>query len=149
MSDVDLKEMYRYNNCHLNNNTEMRYLTPLFAFVLSLHVQDGFAQIQSKNRLVNDWEFHRGDLGGVWEAIRSLEENSAFAIPRWDNVMLPHCFNGLDGVDPDQPYYQGAGWYRALINVKNSFRKGRTLLHFEGAGQKTEVYIYTTKVAAH
>ena len=26
---------------------------------------------------------------------------------------------------------------------------GRTLLHFEGAGQKTEVYVYTTLVATH
>ena len=31
----------------------------------------------------------------------------------------------------------------------NPYQNGRTLLYFEGAGQKTEVYVYTTKVGTH
>ena len=33
--------------------------------------------------------------------------------------------------------------------IENPYSQGRTLLHFEGAGQKSEVYVYTTKVGEH
>jgi len=64
-------------------------------------------------------------------------------------LLSAHCFNARDAVDPDTHYYQGPGWYRTQLDIKNPYANGRTLLHFEGAGQKTEVYVYTTKVAAH
>jgi beta-galactosidase len=54
---------------------------------------------------------------------------------------MPHCFNAYDGCDPDVPYYRGNGWYRTHVPVANPFPKGRTLLHFEGAGQTTAVYV--------
>lgn len=111
--------------------------------------QVGYVQAQYKNRLTNDWEFHKGDLGGIWEAVRNIGDGSPESIPQWDKTTLPHCFNAKDGVDPDQPYYQGPGWYRTLMEVKNPYDKGRILLHFDGAGQKTEVYVYTTKVSSH
>jgi beta-galactosidase len=62
---------------------------------------------------------------------------------------LPHCVNAEDGVDPDVNYYQGPAWYRTQLDIKNPYSNGRTLLFFEGAGQKTDVYVYTTKVASH
>lgn len=46
-------------------------------------------------------------------------------------------------------YYQGPGWYRTSLQIVNPYKEGRTILHFEGAGQKTEVYVYTTKVGEH
>ena len=104
---------------------------------------------QQTMRLINNWQFLKKDLGGVWEAVRSIGKENPESVPRWDSVTLPHCVNARDAVDPDVPYYQGASWYRTLLNVTNSYTKGRTLLHFEGAGQKTEVYIYTTKVGSH
>ncbi|HWS00019.1 MAG TPA: glycoside hydrolase family 2 TIM barrel-domain containing protein, partial [Prolixibacteraceae bacterium] len=65
------------------------------------------------------------------------------------DVTLPHCFNASDAVDPDVNYYQGPGWYNNQLSINNPFQDGRTLLHFEGAGQKTEVYVYMTKVGSH
>ena len=70
-------------------------------------------------------------------------------MPLWTKVSLPHCVNAKDAVDPDVNYYQGPAWYRTQLDVKNPYQNGRTLLHFEGAGQKTEVYVYTTKVGTH
>ncbi|HEY0039711.1 MAG TPA: glycoside hydrolase family 2 TIM barrel-domain containing protein, partial [Flavisolibacter sp.] len=52
-------------------------------------------------------------------------------------------------VDPDVNYYQGPSWYRTQLDIKNQYKNGRTILHFEGAGQKTDVYVYTTKVGSH
>jgi beta-galactosidase len=108
------------------------------------------ASAQQSTRLNTNWEFVRQDLGGIWEAVRPiLIKDGPETYPIWQKVTLPHCFNSRDAVDPDVNYYQGPGWYRTRLDIKNPYLNGRTLLHFEGAGQKTEVYVYTTKVASH
>jgi beta-galactosidase len=104
---------------------------------------------QISRRLNENWEFVRQDLGGVWEAVRPAKAGNPETLPLWTKVTLPHCFNGLDAVDPDVNYYQGPGWYRTILDVNNPYVHGRTILHFEGAGQKTAVYIYNVKVAEH
>ena len=104
---------------------------------------------QQKIRLDRGWQFLKQDLGGVWESVRDIGKTNSMSAVVWDSVSLPHCFNSKDAVDPDVTYYQGPGWYRSLLDVKNPYSKGRTVLHFEGAGQKTEVYVYTTKVGSH
>jgi beta-galactosidase len=108
-----------------------------------------FAQDGIKTRLNDNWQFLKSDLGGVWEAVRPVKAGNPESLPVWENVTLPHCFNATDAVDPDVNYYQGPGWYTSQIEVKNPFAGGRTILHFEGSGQKTDVYIYTTKVGYH
>jgi len=91
------------------------------------------------------WEYRRGGLGGPWEAWRKVNDDANV----WTKVEVPHCFNAMDAVDPDVPYYQGPGWYRTRVFVNNPYPAGRTLLHFEGAGQKTDVFIHTDKVGSH
>jgi beta-galactosidase len=111
-------------------------------FTLSSHAQ------QSK-RLNEGWEFLKSDLGGIWEATRPVKMGNPESVPLWSNVSLPHCFNAIDAVDPDVNYYQGPGWYKTNLSIENPYTNGRTLLHFEGSGQKTSVYIYNTKVGEH
>ncbi|SMB88978.1 glycoside hydrolase family 2 sugar binding [Hymenobacter roseosalivarius DSM 11622] len=108
-----------------------------------------YASAQKSTRLNDNWEFVRQDLGGVWEAVRPIGAGNPESVPLWEKVTLPHCFNARDAVNPDVNYYQGPGWYRTQLEVQNPYANGRTLLHFEGAGQKTDVYIYTTKVGSH
>lgn len=102
-----------------------------------------------KIRLTKGWEFIRQDMGSVWEVVREKATGKRDESPVWTKVELPHCFNAEDAVDPDVNYYQGPGWYRTLLELNNPYPKGRILLDFEGAGQKTEVYVYTTKVGGH
>ena len=64
-------------------------------------------------------------------------------------ITLPHCFNAEDAVDPDLNYYQGPGWYKTRLKLDNPYPDGRVVLEFEGAGQKTDVYVYMTKVGSH
>ena len=128
----------------------MRHFIKLIAFSLSLFVSDSaIAQAANSSRLNDNWKFLRSDLGGIWEAVRPVKEGNPESVPLWENVTLPHCFNATDAVDPDVNYYQGPGWYTNQLTVSNPYPTGRTLLHFEGAGQKTEVYVYTTKVGSH
>ena len=99
----------------------------------------------NRQRLLTGWEYRRGNLGGTWELWRKASDDTV----NWQPVELPHCFNAYDAVDPDTSYYQGPGWYRTRLKIENPFSQGRTLLHFEGAGQKSEVYVYTKRVGAH
>ncbi|MEL6717851.1 MAG: glycoside hydrolase family 2 TIM barrel-domain containing protein [Bacteroidota bacterium] len=100
-------------------------------------------------RLNENWQFIQEDLGGVWEAVRPVKAGRPETVPLWQEVSLPHCFNATDAVNPYKNYYQGVGWYRTSLDIKNPYKNGRTLLHFEGAGQKTSVYIGIEKVAEH
>jgi len=107
------------------------------------------ASAQRSERLTGGWEWLRQDLGGVWEAVRPVAKGDPGSVPAWSAVNLPHCVNARDAVDPDGNYYRGPAWYRTQLDIRNPYAKGRTLLHFEGAGQKTDVYVYTTKVGSH
>jgi beta-galactosidase len=99
-------------------------------------------------QLATGWAHYRGSLGGVWEVWRQDKLKNHFNVP-WHEVVLPHCFNAFDTVNPDVTYYQGQGWYRTLLDVDNPFQEGRTLLRFEGAGQKSTVYVYTEETGFH
>lgn len=115
------------------------------------------AWAQQSIRLTDHWEYLRQDLGGVWEAVRPVPKDARGvlvkgdpgSVPVWQPVTLPHCVNARDAVDPDGNYYQGPAWYRTQLTVRNPYAGGRILLHFEGAGQKTDVYVYTTRVGSH
>src|SRR5262245_20546613 len=100
----------------------------------------------SGRRLESGWEHYRGTLGGIWEVWRG---DKASDNVHWDAVTLPHCFNAMDAVDPDQAYYQGPAWYRTRAKDENPFPGGRTLLLFEGAGQRSEVYVHLERVVEH
>ncbi|UUZ91089.1 hypothetical protein LJK87_35865 [Paenibacillus sp. P25] len=101
-----------------------------------------------KRRLTKPWEHYRGSLGGVWEVWRKDKLNNHYNVP-WEEVTLPHCYNAEDCVDPDRLYYEGPGWYRTKLSLNNPYPGGRTLLHFEGAGQRSDVYVFTEKVGSH
>jgi beta-galactosidase len=112
----------------------------LFAFAANL------AAAEPVQRLSDGWEYYQGSLGSTWEIWRGEKASDNVT---WSKVTLPHCFNAHDAVDPDEHYYQGPGWYRMRLKVANPFPNGRTLLHFDGAGQKAEVFVYTEKVGEH
>lgn len=121
----------------------------LFLGTLLFFFCTGTLTAQQITRLNDNWQFLKQDLGGIWEAVRPVKQGNPESVPFWTKVTLPHCVNARDAVDPDVNYYQGPAWYRTQLEIQNPYKEGRTLLHFEGAGQKTNVYVYTTKVGSH
>lgn len=99
--------------------------------------------------LDDQWCFVRTNVGSLWEVFRPVKTDSPESMPIWENVELPHCYNATDAVDPDANYYQGPGWYRRYLDINDVKPNERLVLYFEGAGQKTNVYIYSTPVASH
>ena len=99
-------------------------------------------QIHSR-RIDAPWQFRIGPIDGIWEAWRGGEDNL------WQSVTLPHCFNAQDACDPDTPYFRGRGWYRTHLSIQNPFPRGRTLLHFQGAGQSATVWVGSQCIGTH
>ena len=126
--------------------TVFRISTFLLSLLGTFASSSGLIVAQSSQRLSDGWEYHQGSLGSTWEIWRG---EAASDNVDWTSVTLPHCFNARDAVDPDTRYYQGPGWYRKQLKVANPFSNGRTLLHFDGAGQSSEVFIGTEKVGSH
>jgi beta-galactosidase len=116
---------------------------PLLALIL---VSAKLIAADNTQRLSDGWEHYQGSLGSTWEVWRGDAASDNVA---WSKATLPHCFNGRDSVDPDVRYYQGPGWYRTKLKIANPYPNGRTLLHFDGAGQKSQVFVYTDKVGEH
>lgn len=128
----------------------MKKKTALVIFLVLQSLQYSVSgQQQNSTRLTEGWQYLKGDIGGIWEAVRPAKTGDPESVPVWENVTLPHCFNATDAVDPDINYYQGPGWYRKNLEINNPYKDGRTLLHFEGAGQKTTAYVFTTTVGSH
>ena len=100
-----------------------------------LHLHADVSGTSHTRRLSTDWEYVQTNFGGPWEAWHSQE------VAVWQQIAMPHCFNAYDGCDPDVPCYRGNGWYRTHVAMANPYPNGRTLLHFEGAGQTTTVYV--------
>ena len=123
-------------------------LTPRLLILGAVLALTGTSQSQAQTRQALDqgWEYYQGSLGSIWEIWRG---DKATDNVQWKQVTLPHCFNGRDAVDPDVRYYQGPGWYRTHLKVANPYAGGRTLLHFNGAGQKSEVFVGLDKVGSH
>ncbi len=119
----------------------VRLLHFLFAFSCA-----NLNAAETTQRLSEGWEHYQGTLGSTWEVWRGDAASDNVA---WSKVTLPHCFNGRDAVDPDVKYYQGPGWYRTKLKIANPYPAGRTLLHFDGAGQKSQVFVFTEKVGEH
>lgn len=117
--------------------------SPLLASVARLASAPSEEAMLNARRLSNDWEYLKGTLGGAWEVWHSQE------VAVWQAVSIPHCFNAYDGCDPDIPYYQGNGWYRTHVPINNPYKNGRTLLHFEGAGQAAAVYVGEALAGKH
>lgn len=115
----------------------------VFGSMLPSSLTGNIAQQATQQRLDTGWEFYRGPLDPRFQVWHSEE------LVIWEAVTLPHCFNHYDACDPDVPAYRGTGWYRTKLQIENPHAQGRTLLHFEGAGQSSEIYIGTQFAGRH
>lgn len=121
----------------------------LILMLLALASVRAADEVTHRQRIASGWQFLRQDMGSIWEVFRPVQAGKPESVPLWEEVRLPHCFNAADAVDPLVNYYQGIGWYRTSLDIANPYLDGHTYLEFEGAGQATQVYVYTTLVGSH
>jgi beta-galactosidase len=135
-----------HHACRIHFSTLSRTVKRPLLLAAALFCVAGLSAAEPRQRLANGWEFHQGALGSTWELWRGDKASDNVT---WTPVTLPHCFNARDAVDPDVRYYQGPGWYRTRLKLENPYPDGRTLLHFNGAGQRSEVFVGLEKVGEH
>lgn len=95
--------------------------------------------------IIKDWEFAQREFGGIWDVWRDI----SYERDIWKPVEVPHCFNELDAVDPHLKYYQGEACYKTGVDLSNPYQNGRTLLYFEGVGQRASVFVYQSLAGKH
>ena len=84
-----------------------------------------------------------------WLFWQGNEKPDAVPAEDWRFVDLPHTWNERDAVDDVPGYYRGAGWYRKNLRFDETAKGKQIYLFFEGADQKTELYVNGQAVATH
>jgi len=114
---------------------------PLRAAAMRSQSEDG--ALAPAQRLDSGWQFRRGPTDGIWQVWRTEDDDA------WQPVSLPHCVNAMDACDPEQSYFRGQTWYRTRLALHNPLPDGRTLLHFQGAGQTTTLWVGSALIGLH
>ena len=83
-----------------------------------------------------------------WYFSKEAKEVPA-ALPKdWQEVMLPHTWNGTDGQDGGNDYYRGTCYYAKEL-AREEFENKISYLEFEGVNSSAEVYWNGEKLAVH
>src|SRR5437868_4552998 len=109
------------------------------------------------------WLFRRQAHGGG--ALGSFDRNStigsevepeflhaseaSFLDSSWDQINLPHTWNGHDGSDEIAGYFRGLGWYRKHFTLGEQLRGKRIFLEFEGVNQVSDFWLNGKFVGQH
>jgi beta-galactosidase len=112
--------------------------------VISAVCASGAAIAGDGRQLINlnsGWRFLPGDDPHAQEP--------GFADGSWQEVTLPHTWNGLDGQDGGANYRRGAGWYRRHLAVDASLSGRRLYLQFDGASLMADVYVNGVHLGNH
>lgn len=93
------------------------------------------------------WRFLRQDVRGAFYP--TVDDSG------WEEVVLPHTWNALDGQDGPAPvnviasFYRGACWYRRRVPLDQEHAGRRCFLVFDGASMTSEVWVNGQRVGAH
>ncbi|MGN0167305.1 MAG: glycoside hydrolase family 2 protein [Acetatifactor sp.] len=89
--------------------------------------------MSTKTNWNSDWKFSK--------------ENTETAV--WEQINLPHTWNGTDGQDGGDDYYRGTCYYKKTL-TKSGFPKDKIIyLEFEGTNSSAVLYVNGRKVMSH
>ncbi len=87
-----------------------------------------------------EWKFIRKSVLGAYQ--------EGLDVSAWEDVTLPHTWNGIDGQDGGT-YYRGITWYRKTINIPADYAGKVVYLRIGAANLSSEVYVNGKRVGAH
>lgn len=67
----------------------------------------------------------------------------------FEQINLPHTWNGLDGQDGGNDYHRAACWYQKALEIDNGLKGKRLFIEFEGANSVTNVYLNGVHLGEH
>ena len=86
-------------------------------------------------------------LNESWRFTKDQITKENFLQASWENVNVPHTWNGIDGQNGGNNYYRGLCWYHKQINVEK--HNGRLFLEFEGVNSIATVTLNGELVGTH
>ncbi len=87
-----------------------------------------------------DWKFNRKNSAAAYKPETDASQ--------WDDVTLPHTWNGIDGQDGGT-YYRGVGWYRKTIDIPADYAGKTVYLRVGAANISSTVYVNGKQVGTH
>ena len=95
--------------------------------------------IMVKKNWNREWKFTKEKIDpGKRKAIESAG---------YEEVDLPHTWNGEDGQDGGADYYRGTCWYEKMLRREET--DGRLYIEFEGTNSSAVLYVNGVKAASH
>lgn len=90
------------------------------------------------------------DLNGGWYFAKDVKTPPE-ALPRdWEEISLPHTWNGDDGQDGGNDYFRGKCCYVRLLNIAVPEAEGEArYLEFSAVNSSAEVYLDGERLAVH
>lgn len=73
---------------------------------------------------------------------------TALNVTDWEEVDLPHTWNGIDGQDGGDDYYRGTCYYTKKLSKSTVADGKQVYIEFEGANSSADVYV-NGKLAVH
>lgn len=86
--------------------------------------------------LCDNWKFGEG----------TNPERTSFNDSSWENVTIPHTWNGIDAQDGNNSYKRGVKWYRKTLTWQPQFEGKLVYVEFTGVNTKTDLYVNGTHV---
>lgn len=84
-----------------------------------------------------------------WRFSKTADTAPAAPVPDWEQVDLPHTWNGLDGQDGGNDYYRGKCFYVKTLSRADLPEGACVYLELNGANSSAEVYLNGKKLAVH
>lgn len=85
------------------------------------------------------WKFAKSEAN-----VASIEKQA-----NWQEITLPHTWNGQDGQDGGDNYFRGTGWYLYDLQINKADRNKCLYLRFGAANLATEVFLNGVSVGTH
>lgn len=93
------------------------------------------------------WRFHRVETNET-APLAGAEVSGAFDDSGWERVCLPHAVK-IEAPTHGPDYFKGVCWYRKTISASPAWRGNCVSAVFDGAMQRTEVWINGKQVTTH
>lgn len=87
------------------------------------------------------------NLSGKWMFTKEQITKDNFHTVPWEEVTVPHTWNGIDGQDGGNDYYRGLCWYHRKFDVEKT--DGRVFIEFEGVNSVATVLLNGIPIGGH
>ncbi len=96
----------------------------------------------TKNNINASWKFTK-------DAISVAPGTSVLANGSWEQIDLPHTWNGTDGQDGGNDYHRGTCYYAKTMSRAEFGGEPIVYMEFEGANSSATLYVNGTQAGSH